>query len=347
MLFVFVSRFLTPIRRFVLRTVATVLFFSYLPTSAVELHLRNGDRITGTLVNRSDGQITFKSPLIGEFRVPESDAVLVEAPETPVESLTGIPPAPSTLPKPGPTADIRPKAGPPKPPPWRGKIEVGFQQQTGRTDTLQASARGEAERKSGPDDYRFEGRILYAEQYQQTTSDRYDGLFRYRHELSARVFGQAQSSYTKDREKLIDHNVEENVGMGYKVLQRPRHEGNVGAGVTLQYRSAQGVESGYTYLGEIFQDYSYKLTGRLTITQDANFSYSPEPRGRLQYTTDGYVATDDSAMNYRLRFNSALQGKVSERVSLNLRFEYEFDNAILDPKAKVDQRITTSIGYGF
>ena len=38
---------------------------------------------------------------------------------------------------------------------------------------------------------------------------------------------------------------------------------------------------------------------------------------------------------------------MTERFSLNLRFEYEFDNAILDPKAKVDQRITTSLGYGF
>lgn len=315
-------------------------------TQAVELHLKNGDRISGQFIGREEGKIIFRSPFLGEVRVSENEAVIVDAPETPVESLTGIPPSASTLPKPAASAS-EDHAVKPNRAPWRGKVELGVLQQTGRTDTLQVSFRADAQRTSGPNDYRFEGRILYAEQYVQTTSDRYDGLFRYRHELSQRVFFQAQTSYTKDRVKLIEHNVEQNFGIGYKVLQRPRHEASVGSGVTMQYRQAEGVESGLTYLGELFQDYTYKLTGRLTILQDANVSYSPEPRGRLVTTVPGVTPIDDSATNYRLRFNMALQGKMTERISLNLRFEYEFDNAILDPKAKVDQRITTSIGYGF
>jgi putative salt-induced outer membrane protein YdiY len=207
--------------------------------------------------------------------------------------------------------------------------------------------RSEAERTSGPNSYRFEGRVLYARQYLQTTSDRYDGQFRFRHELSQRIFSQAQTSYTKDRVKLIEHNAEQNFGLGYKFLQRPRYEASFGGGLTAQYRSAQGIESGISYLGELFQDYTYKLTGRLTITQDANVSYSPETRDRFASVGQPVIPTDGSATNYRLRFNTALQGKVTEKVSLNLRFEYEFDNAILDPRAKVDQRVTTSIGYGF
>lgn len=270
---------------------------------------------------------------------------MVDAPDTPVESLAGIPPAASTLPKMPVAASAMGRT--PAKAPWQGKIEFGFLQQTGRTDTAQLSLRADAEKTSGKNNYRFEGRALYSEQYQQTTSDRYDANARWRHELSNRVFSQAQSSYTKDRVKLIYNNFEENVGVGYKILQRPRHAASVGAGVTGQYREAEGVEAGGAFLGEFFQDYTYKLTGRLTILQDANITYSPMQRDRYAYTGSGYIPTDDSAANYRLRFNSALQGKVTERVSLNLRFEYEFDNAILDPKAKVDQRITTSIGYGF
>lgn len=314
---------------------------------AIELHLRNGDRLTGELVRREDGYIVFKSPFVGEIKVPEADAVLVEAPPTPVESLAGLPPAASAVAKGSKTGSSVGGGVKPNPTPWHGTFEFGFNQQTGRTDSLQTSVRAEAERKAGVDDYRFEGRVLYGEQYDQTTSDRYDGLFRYRHELSDRIFGQAQSSYTKDRIKSIEHDAEQNVGVGYKIIQRPRHEGNIGGGLTLQYRSAQGIEGGVGYLGEIFEDYHYKLTGRLTISQESNLSFSPESRDRYESTAQGYVATDGTATNYRLRFNSALQGKVTERLSLNLRFEYEFDNAILDPKAKVDQRITSSIGYGF
>jgi len=309
----------------------------------MELHLRNGDRITGDLVERKDGQIVFNSPLLGVIKVPEGSGVLVDAPETPVESLAGLPPAGSSAKPQSSSSSLKPMS-----PPWRGKFEFGFLQQTGRNDTLQASLRAEAERKAGPDDYRFEGRVLYATQYKETSSDRYDGLFRYRHELSPRIFSQAQTSYTKDRVKLIEHNLEENLGVGYKFIQRPRHEASIGGGLTVQYRSAQGIEEGTNYLGEIFQDYTYKLTGRMTIIQDANITYSPETRGRVATTPDGAtVSIDDSATNYRLRFNAALQGKMSEHVSLNLRFEYEFDNAILNPRAKVDQRITSSIGYGF
>ena len=51
--------------------------------------------------------------------------------------------------------------------------------------------------------------------------------------------------------------------------------------------------------------------------------------------------------NYRVRFNSTLQGRVTDRISMNLRFEYEFDNTIADRDAKSDQRISSSLGYAF
>jgi putative salt-induced outer membrane protein YdiY len=303
--------------------------------------------MTGEFLGRKGGRIIFRSTLAGELSVSEQDAVVVEAPETPVESLVGIPPEGSQLPSSNNIANSGLKAGKPKVPPWRGKVEFGFQQQSGRNDTAQLSVRADAERKKGPDSYRFEGRLLYSQQYRATTSDRYDGFFRYRHELSERVFTQAQSSYSRDNVKQINNDVEQNIGLGYRVINRPRHTGNDGGGVALQYRDAEGVESGITYLGQAFEDYTYKLTGRMTVSQEMNVAYSPQSRNRLIYLNGNYVEADDSASNYRLRFNTSLQGKVTERLSLNLRFEYEFDNAILDPKAKIDQRVTTSLGYGF
>lgn len=316
----------------------------------VELHFRNGDRLSGVLVGRENGHILFRSAVLGEIRVDAREAVVVEKPDTPVESLAGLPPA-ETMAPPAPVARVfsAKASNSVKPPdsPWKGKLEFGFQQQSGRSDTTQLSIRGDAEKKAGDDTLRLEARALYSEQYEATTSDRYDALFRWRHELSPKIFGQLQSSYTKDRVKRIDHNVEQNVGVGYRVLQRERHQGSVGVGATAQYRDADGVESGMTYLGEVFQDYVYKLNGRLTFTQGGSIVYSPDERTRYAVSGSTVYPMDEGATNYRLRFNAALQGNVTEKVSLNLRFEYEFDNAILDPKAKTDQRITTSVGYGF
>jgi putative salt-induced outer membrane protein YdiY len=55
----------------------------------------------------------------------------------------------------------------------------------------------------------------------------------------------------------------------------------------------------------------------------------------------------EEAENYKVRFNSSLQGKLSERISLNLRYEYEYDNAILDKNGRTDRRVTSSLGYSF
>ena len=51
--------------------------------------------------------------------------------------------------------------------------------------------------------------------------------------------------------------------------------------------------------------------------------------------------------DYDYKFHTSLQGKISKHLSLNLHFEYEFDNAILDPNARGSQRVTTTLGYGF
>ncbi len=315
------------------------------PLHAMELHFRNGDQITGTFVARNNGFIIFRSALLGEITVPESEAVLVDTPETPVESLAGLPPKDSSLPK----AVIKSSGIGVKPlkPAWHGKVEFGFNSQTGRTDGTDLSVRAEADKKSEADTYHVEGRLLYSEQYGNKTTDNDSIVFRYRHDLSTNVFAQSQSSYSKDRLAQINDDAEQNVGLGYRLIDEARNKANIGAGATAQYREATGIQSGLTYLGEIFEDYTYKLTGRLTITQNANFGYSPEARDRLVTVNGTTVATDEQATNYRVRFNTALQGKMTEHISLNLRFEYEFDNAILDPHEKVDQRVTSSLGYGF
>lgn len=332
-----------------LRFYLVILTCLFLPPSAVfsaELLLNNGDRISGQFLRRADGRIYFRSPLLGDISVPESKAVVVEAPETPVESLSGLPPG-GVAATPSDESSSTAVSTTRIPPAWRGKIEFGAQDTTGRTDSLSLTLRGDAEKKSGANSYRADARFLYGKQEESLSSDRYDATFRWRHELSERVFGQSQTKFTRDRVKRIDQNWEEGAGFGYRLVNRPRNAVNVGAGITLQYREADGIDSGLDYLGEIFQDYTYKLTGRVTLHQDANVLYSPLTQNRYTTVNGVILQTDQDAQNYRIRLNTALQGKISERLSFNVRFEYEYDNAILDPEAKVDRRITTTLGLGF
>jgi putative salt-induced outer membrane protein YdiY len=304
--------------------------------AATVLRLRNGDRVSGELLRRADGKIFFRSPVLGEIAVDETDAVVVEEPDTPVESLVGLPPV-----KPidfTPDDSDSPNAVKPSIPAkerWRARIEFGYQQQSGRSEATTFSFRTDAEHTKDTLNTKASGRMLYGKQDSSVSTERYDASLRFRYELSKHAFAQSLSSYSSDRIKKIDFNFEENIGAGYRLFKSVRHEANAGLGITFQAREANGITEETKMLGELFQDYTYRFSGRLTFLQDANILYSPK-----------YVSNGESDMpNYRIRFNTALQGKISERVSLNLRYEYEFDNTVPYTAEKQDQRITSSIGY--
>ncbi|MEZ5414220.1 MAG: DUF481 domain-containing protein [Opitutaceae bacterium] len=311
--------------------------------------------MTGIVIMRVDGKIHFRSDFFGDFVVNEVDAAIVETPETPVESLSGLPPTQKnpTKEKPKqPTAVATTDSGlitpaPPPPPEWKGKVEFGFFNQSGRSEINNTSIRAEAEKKAGIDSLRLTGRYLYGENNGNVASDRTDASFRWRRDMSQRVFSQTLSSYAKDRVTQINLNLEQNGSLGYQLLAADRHRMNIGAGLTLQYRDAENIEPGPNYFGEVFQDYTYKINGRMTLSQAINALYSPNESARL---INANIAAGDltpEADNYKVRFNSTLQGKMSERISLNLRYEFEYDNAVLNKEARSDQRITSSVGYAF
>ncbi len=318
-------------------------------SNAAELQLSNGDHLTGEVIRRNEGKIYFHSTILGDLIVAETDAVIIEIPETPVESLTGLPPAIEQvkLRDADPKKPALAKSTPSLQAKWKRKLEFGYQTQSGRREVLNYSARGVGERTKGPDTFRLSARYLYGESAGELTTDRQDASFRWRHEISERIFGQALTSYTSDRVTKIDLNVEQNAGLGYKFLQGERQKATMGAGVTMQYREAEGIEKGLSYLGELFQDYTYKINGRLTFLQDLNALYSPDGRTRSITSTTAATILDTQAENYKLRLNGTLQGKLSEHISLNLRYEYEYDNAILEKESRTDTRVTSSLGYSF
>lgn len=336
---------------------ASLLFLASLSLAVIgvsradELRLANGDRITGLLIGRTDGKIHFRSSLLGDLVVNEADAKVVLGPETPVESLAGLPPLPSPGAAPAgsspdaapPTSDTVPNAAEATARKWKGKIEFGLANQQGRSDASNLSVRADAERTRGPDNIRLSGRYLYGRTTGTVTSDRQDVNFRWRHELSDAVFSQTVSSYTADSITGIDYDLEQNAGFGYKFLRRPRHTASIGTGLTLQYRSATDLEENFAYLGEVFQDYTYKINGHFTLLQEAGALYAPEARA----ITNNSLVSQSDTRSYKVHFNTTLQGKISESISLNVRYEYEYDSTIANVEARTDQRITSSIGYAF
>lgn len=335
------------------------------PGQRVELQLANGDRLSGEIIWRAEGKIRLRSPILGDLTLAETDAAILEIPEPldPVASAQGA--ARPRLAKPAagaaPVANAEsvpaPKNGPapvaanqasaPAKERWKGKVELGSVQQTGRTDTLSYNARAEAEKNVRRHALRGNARVLYAEQNNRPGADRKDASLRWRYQLSKRTFSQAQTTYYADDVIQIETNVEQNAGVGYRLIDLPGHTLNIGAGATAQYREWDAGTNGWAPYGEIFQDYTFKVNDRITFIQDAVAQYSPSDRA-FNIPNRGTPATvNPEEQNYKVRFNSTLQGKVTEKISVNLRFEYELDNAIKIESARETQRITSAVGYAF
>ena len=294
----------------------------------------------------------------GPGAVPAEAAAPESAPPItpPVAPVALAPPEPVNPPAPTlphPIINVLDKRGKPivlSPPvlPWAGKVEFGYDNIVSNDiRTVALTLRAEMERTIRENNYLLKGRFLYGSSSSVPTTDEEDGDFRWRHNLSDRLFTQSDTTYDSDKIKLIHYQFDENVGLGYKIFKSVRQAVDVGAGVTGEELDATGVEKGFTYLGNVFQDYAYKINGRYTFLEDIAADYSPETRGLSGLVPDTVIVASGSQRDYDYKFHATLQGKINERLSLNLHFEYEYDNAVANPTARTSQRITTTLGYGF
>jgi putative salt-induced outer membrane protein YdiY len=230
---------------------------------------------------------------------------------------------------------------------WTGKVEFGYSNELTNVRTVSTSLRAQADRNVGPDEVEFKGIYLYGSSDHLATTDQDELDFRWRHNLDRHWFTQALTSYSSDKIRLINTDFEQTADLGYKVLADKRQTLDIGGGAMVQYFDATGVERGSDYLGNAFQDYTYKINGQYTFSEDANVQYSPEDRGRNGVVADLNSPINTKSRNYDYKFHATLQGKVNNHLSLNLHYDYEYDNAVLDPNSRADQHITATLGYGF
>lgn len=345
------------------------------------LRFKNGDRLIGKLIRQDDEVVVFSSDTLGEITLPQSGVTVIMGNDpkgVPIEALVGIAPIPQNTrsapaprspppvaPVPAPPAapEPQPQPQPEKTPTaakiaetvdaapadenWDGKLEFGLRQQQGRRDMFAVDIRGSADRTIGENELRAKARLLYGEQDGEVNNDRYDASLQWRREIGARTFAQSLSSYFQDDLKDINRNLEQNFGAGVRLIDSKAHVVNLGAGLTGQYREADLAESGFFTLVELFQDYTYRFSKRVTFRQNAQAQYSPEGGTRFLSVANQPSGTSEEADNYKVRFNTVLQGNLTRKVSMNLRFEFEYDNTVSPRTARTDQRIISSIGYAF
>lgn len=331
-----------------------------------EMVFKNGDRLTGTVLKREKGKITFHSEVAGDLVVEATQVTLTEKPtkEAPASRLASAPPPAARPPSPPPAAaaPAQPAIGwwwpwwvrrpfatlEPIVNRWTGKVEFGYGNQLTNIRTVTTDLRIQAERNVGPDDFQVKDTYLYGSSSGVPSTDQSEFDFQWRHNLDERLFYQMLTTYGWDKVRLINDQIEQTADLGYKFLATHTQTLNIGAGIMGQYLNATGISERANYLGHVFEDYTYKISGRYTFTENASAQYSPQREARFGVLLPNLgTAVSPEALNYSYNFHATLQGKMTDHLSLNLHFDYSYDNSVLTQENRADQQITSTLGYSF
>lgn len=303
------------------------LFVECVEAVEVRISLRNGDVLRGRLISEGD-IVLIEHPILGDVEIPKRSVRSIIRPnenqnegDTPEESEMEE----SQASEPWVKGLIRVISFED----WTRQFEFGMNSQSGRRDKFDYNARFNMRRRIEKNDYRFEARRYFGESGDEKTTDRVYSNFRWRRDLSPGVFYQSDTLYSSDRIKEIDINLEQTLGLGYRLLNQKTLKVSTGAGLSGRYRE-DNVDNGNTnYLLEVFQDLDYRLGSRLRLTQEFRIALPPDEQSEYEY-----------------EFQTGIVSKVTDALHLSIRYQLEYDKSLPEDRRE-DQRIVSSVGIDF
>lgn len=293
----------------------------------------------------------LRSKILGDLKLPRSsiastkDLPAAKPPATPKPEVASTPaPKPVVAVKPAPAAKPAPTLEPlvaeaePKapmhlriwkhikefktPPSWSGNLRLGLNINTGSSDWTEEYARGQLsiQPKGSKNFYRFGGSYSFREnEYSngtsRVTSDKYDLSALYRRSFSNSWFFQNALGYRVDNVKGIENETKYSLGAGYKFkLYKDKIEINLGSGFGVEdYQSSKSTDprNGQNQIANIFQEFTWKVSKRSTISQKFNY---------FRNIKDGDL--------YDYNFTAAFRTRLTDVFGLELSYRKDFDSEV-------------------
>ncbi len=300
------------------------------------LVLANGDRLTGELVKEEEGNVVFRSALLGDVRVPaehtriistSNEAIVTSAPM--VRARPAFSPAPVRLAK----TEIPTVEGPARDDSrddnWKRQVELGMSTQAGLKDQSNLSLRLEAGHKMEEGSLDLVVSHHYGKSDGAIVSDATSANATLTHNLNEDLFVRGSTRYDRDVLEGVDHDAEQSLGLGYTVLGGSNLNLSVGGGAALRNRSAQGEEATWDGLFDAFGRFKCDFSRRLSLSQDFSLTAAP-----------------NDSKDYRIKTQTALVNQLTEVLRMTVRYEFEYHgSALADTPAQ--QRLVTAIGCVF
>jgi putative salt-induced outer membrane protein YdiY len=326
-----------------------VLLFFAAGAAADEVHLQNGNRLSGTIVGLSEGKLALETDFAGRISIDWGRVERIQT-EAPIEvvlvdgtrekgtaapgaasgrmelRLTPTTAAPLDLAR---VAAINPPAEPEVR--FNGRINVGLNKAGGNTDTQAAHA--DAELIARSINHRVSTGAAYnrASKDNRKTEENMVGRLKHDYFLTPKLYWYTSGLAEKDEFKEIRLRATIGPGLGYQLFE--------GESLNL------AVEAGPSYVTTRFDSGGSEdsASGRWAVRFDRFFFAK---LFQYYFTNEGFVSASDASDVFMFT-RTGLRFPIREGFSLNAGFEWDWDNQPAEDTDKSDYRYILALGYGF
>jgi len=328
--------------------------------NAAQVTLKNGDRLTGTIVSLGDKKLTLKTDYAGDIAIDWSQVAEFTSEQSLVvtqnnkQTLSG----PTTMQNSNivvnsssgtqtiPQADVAVIRSPADqaayekslhPGPlegWAGGGSFGLALARGNSDTTNIALGFNADRKTMKDEWNITATQIYStsttDNLTSTTANAIGGVIRYDRNLTPRLFAFGLFAGLYDEQQLLNARLSPNGGLGFHVIASKVTTFDVLGGL------------GYTY-----ENYS---TGMINNIINANvgelLTHSFTPNTSLNESLYFYPYLNQGG-NYRGTFDLGLSSKLYRALTWNLSFDDIYNSQPVPGKKNNDLLLTTGVGISF
>ncbi|MBK6724396.1 MAG: DUF481 domain-containing protein [Acidobacteria bacterium] len=323
----------------------TVIILSFVfNVAAGEITLKNGDRLTGKIVDESDEAIVIETEYAGKVTIARSHIERVVNSDAKAAAKPTVPPlAAAKVEKP---ADVAPAGLVGKQSPsglggrikriatgWEGTANIGFSYTSGNSNNITMTT-GLRAVKPNPEG----GMLIYFRSLWNnthgassvvTTQNAFWGGARYDRNLTKKMFGFLSYDFERDKPRRLSFRSVVGGGLGHRTVKNDRTELELLAGLAWNRTWQAGADSD-TPEGLVGLNFKQKINHRFRV-QNA-FTY-------FQNVTDGN--------EYRVLFDTSFTADVTPKIGVYFAIGNRYNNDPLGSAKKNDFLLTTGLKWNF
>ncbi len=215
---------------------------------------------------------------------------------------------------------------------WAGAGSFGFALARGNSDTTNLALAFDAQRKTTKDAWIIDAASIYSTDgsTSTTTANSFQGLIRYDHNLTKRLFAYGAFAGTYDELQNLDYRIMPGAGLGFHAIASDRTTLDLLGGLGYTRESYSTGLTNNLLTATLGDEFAYNVTKSTTIIQ--NLYYLPSLNETSIYHVTG---------------NFGLSTKLNGWLTSNLNFNDRYNSAPVLGNKKNDVLFTAGLGFTF